>query len=233
MTCEQAPEAPSVRAGGFTRAMPPRTRLRRLRERQVEDRSALDALLDEVLVAHVGLVIDGHPLVVPTAFARDGDQLLLHGSTGSGWMRAAAAGAPACVTVTALDGLVVARSTFESSMRYRSAVVFGVLRRLAASQRDLALDVVADKLLPGRRAEVRQSTAQERRRTLVLAMPIERWSLKVSEGWPEDTEEDRAGQAWAGVVPLRTAAGGPVAAPDLREGVAIPPSVHAFIDARA
>ncbi|MDA8076302.1 MAG: pyridoxamine 5'-phosphate oxidase family protein [Actinomycetota bacterium] len=213
--------------------MPPRTRLRRLRERQVEDRTALDALLDEVLVAHVGLVVDGYPLVVPTAFARDGDQLLIHGSTGSGWMRAAAAGAAACLTVTALDGLVVARSTFESSMRYRSAVVFGVFRRLDASARNLALDVVTDKLLPGRRAEVRPSTAQEQRRTLVLTMPIERWSLKVSDGWPDDAEDDRAGPAWAGVIPLRTAAGGPVRAPDLEEGVAVPHSVRAFVDVRA
>ena len=212
---------------------PPHTRLRRLRRKQVEDRSALDALLDEVLVAHVGLVVDGHPLVLPTAFARDGDQLLLHGSTGSGWMRAAAAGVPACLTVTALDGLVVARSTFESSMRYRSAVVFGVLRRLDASARNLALDVITDKLLPGRREEVRASTAEEQRRTLVLAMVIEHWSLKVSDGWPDDVEEDRAGPAWAGVIPLRTAAGSPVGAPDLEEGVPVPSSVHAFVEARA
>ena len=213
--------------------MLPRTRLRRLRERQVEDRATLDALLDEVLIAHVGLVVDGHPLVLPTAFARDGDQLLVHCSTGSGWMRAAAVGAPACLTVTALDGLVVARSAFESSMRYRSAVVFGVLRRLDARARNVALDVITDKLLPGRRAEVRPSTAQEQRRTLVLAMPIERWSLKVSAGWPDDGEDDRAGPAWAGLVPMRTAAGDPVAAPDLEEGVTVPRSVRAFIEARA
>jgi nitroimidazol reductase NimA-like FMN-containing flavoprotein (pyridoxamine 5'-phosphate oxidase superfamily) len=213
--------------------VPPRTRLRRVRQKQVDDRAALDALLDEALIAHVGLVVEGHPLVVPTAFARDGDQLLLHGSTGSGWMRAAAAGVPACLTVTALDGLVVARSTFESSMRYRSAVVFGVLRRLDASARNLALDVITDKLLPGRREEVRASTAQEQRRTLVLAMPIERWSLKVSDGWPEDADEDRAGPAWAGVIPLRTAAGDPVGAPDLEEGVPVPRSVRAFVEAWA
>lgn len=211
----------------------PRTRVRRLRELQVEDRVALDALLDEVLVAHVGLVVDGHPLVLPTAFARDGDRILLHGSTGSGWMRAAAAGAPACVTVTVLDGLVVARSTFETSMRYRSAAVFGVLAPLdAEEERDRALDVVTDRLMPGRRGEIRSSTAEERRRAMVLAMPIEHWSLKVSEGWPDDTAEDREGGAWAGVVPLRTTAGAPVAAPDLAAGIPVPASVLAFVQAR-
>jgi len=211
----------------------PRTRIRRQRQRQVEDRSALDALLDEVLVAHVGIVADGHPVVLPTAFARDGDRLLLHGSTGSGWMRTAATGARACVTVTALDGLVVARSAFESSMRYRSAVVFGVLAPLAPAERDRALEVITERLLPGRRAEIRPSTPDERRRTLALAMPIERWSLKVAAGWPEDLEEDRAGSAWAGVVPLRTAAEAPLPAPDLAPGIPVPPSVAAFVRARS
>ena len=211
----------------------PRTRVRRLRELQVDERSALDALLDEVLVAHVGLLADGQPLVLPTAFARDGDRLLVHGSTGSGWMRVAAEAVPACVTVTALDGLVVARSAFESSMRYRSAAVFGALRPLEACTRDRALEVITDKLLPGRRTEVRASTAGELRQTLVLEMPIEHWSLKVSDGWSEDPEEDRRGPAWAGVVPLRTSASPPLAAPDLSDGIDVPASVEAFVRARA
>ncbi len=212
--------------------MQPRTRVRRLRERQVEDRAALDALLDEELVAHVGVVVDGYPLVLPTIFARDGDRLLVHGSTGSGWMRTGAAGAPACLTVTAVDGLVVARSAFESSMRYRSAVVFGALRQLDASEAAQALDIITDKLLPGRRGEIRASTSLERRRTLVLAMSIERWSLKVSDGWPNDVEQDRAGGAWAGVVPLRTVAGSPVPAPDLAAGIPVPASVTAYVESR-
>ncbi len=211
----------------------PRTRVRRLRELQVEDRDALDALLDEALVAYVGAVVDEHPLVVPTTFARDGDRLLLHGSTGSGWMRTAASGAPACVAVTAVDGLVVARSAFESSMRYRSAVVFGALRALDPPERDRGLDAITDKLLPGRRAEIRAATSQEQDRALVLTMPIEHWSLKVSDGWPDDADDDRAGAAWAGVVPLRTTALPPVAAPDLRDGIPVPASVLAFVQARA
>ena len=208
----------------------PRTRVRRLPELQVAERAALDTLLDEALVAHVGVVVDGHPLVVPTAFARDGDRLLVHGSTGSGWMRAAGAGIPACVTVTALDGLVVARSAFESSMRYRSAAVFGTLRALPSEERDRALEVLTDKLLPGRRCEVRPSSDQEARQTLVLALPLETWSLKVSDGWPEDPDADLAGPAWAGVVPLRLTAGPPLPAPDLRAGVAVPASVTRIVD---
>lgn len=210
----------------------PRTRVRRLRRLQVDDRVALEALLDEVLVAHVGLVVDGHALVLPTAFARDGDRILLHGSTGSGWMRAAAAAMPACIGVTAVDGLMVARSTFETSMRYRSAVVFGVLTPLDADERDRALEVITDRLMPKRRAEVRPSTVEEQRRALVLAMPIDQWSLKVSDGWPDDAAEDRAGGAWAGVVPLRIAAGPPEAAPDLAAGIPVPASVLAFVQAR-
>ena len=199
----------------------------------MEDRAALDALLDEVLVAHVGVVADGVPLVLPTIFARDGDRLFVHGSTGSGWMRVGATGAPACLTVTVVDGLVVARSAFESSMRYRSAVVFGVLQQLDADSAGYALDVITDKVLPGRRMEVRAPTPQERRQTLVLAMPIEHWSLKVSDGWPDDPEQDRRGDAWAGVVPLRTAAGTPLPAPDLPAGIPAPASVTAFVGSRA
>lgn len=226
-TTAPAPSHPAAPSCGV-----PRTRLRRLPERQVDDRLALDSLLDEALVAHVGVVVEGQPVVLPTAFARDGDRLLLHGSTGSGWMRSAAAGAPACVTVTLLDGLVVARSAFESSMRYRSAVIFGVLDRLPSEERDRALELLTDKLLPGRRGELRASTRSEQRRTMVLSMPLACWSLKVSDGWPEDSEEDRAGSAWAGLVPLRLAADPPVAAPDLEAEVPLPASVEAFVAGR-
>lgn len=204
----------------------PTTRITRLPEKGVTDREQLDALLDEEYVGHVGLVRDGHPVVVPTAVARDRDRLLVHGSTGSGWMRALATGADACVTVTSMHGLVVARSTFESSMHYRSAVLFGSFTALDGADKATALDVIVDKLLPGRRAEVRPTTAKELAATLVLAMPIETWSLKVSDGWPDDPPADVEGPAWAGVVPLRLTAGEPLAAPDLRPGIEVPPSVR-------
>jgi uncharacterized protein len=206
----------------------PRTRVSRLREKQVGDRAVLDALLDEVKVGHIGLQADDFPLVIPTAIARDGDTVLAHGSTGSRWMRAVADGAPVCLAVTSLDGVVVARSTFESSLHYRSAVIFGRFERLAGEAHDLALHVITEKLIPGRAAEVRPSSASELSRTMVLSLPIETWSLKVSDGWPDDGPEDVAGPAWAGVVPLTLEAGEPRPAPDLRAGIPLPPSVSAL-----
>jgi uncharacterized protein len=204
-----------------------RTSLTRLPEYGSTDREALDRLLDEQIVGHVGLVRpDGHPVILPTAFARDGDRLLIHGSTGSQWMRLAADGAPVCVEVTSADGVVVARSAFESSFRYRSAVLFGTCASLDGAAKEAALDVLTDKLIPGRVAEVRRPTAKELAATLVLALPIAEWSLKVSGGWPEDGAEDVAGDAWAGVVPfLPRGYGTPLPAPDLRPGIPLPDSV--------
>ena len=204
----------------------PTTRMTRIPEKGVHDRALLDALLDEAYVAHVGLVRDGWPVVVPTGVARDGDRVLVHGSTGSSWMRHLAGGAEACLTVTALDGLVVARSAFESSMRYRSAVLFGRFTALDGAEKGPALDVIVDRLLPGRRAEVRASTSRELAATLVLALPIDEWSLRVSDKWPEDEPDDVAGDAWAGVVPLRPSYGEPRPAPDLRPGIPVPDSVR-------
>jgi nitroimidazol reductase NimA-like FMN-containing flavoprotein (pyridoxamine 5'-phosphate oxidase superfamily) len=203
-----------------------RTRISRLPERGRSDRAQLDALLDEVHVVHVGLVVDGSPLVVPTAAARDGDRLLVHGSTGSAWMRRLAAGVESCVTVTALDAVVVARSGFESSFRYRSAVLFGRFEPVEGVDKDRALDVLVDALIPGRVAEVRRPTRRELSATLVLGMPIEEWSLKVSDEWPEDPQEDVEGPAWAGVVPVRTTYGDSIPAPDLRAGIPEPESVR-------
>lgn len=211
------------------RGMPdsaPRTNVTRLAEKQRDDRTLLDALLDSARVCHVGVVVDQRPVVFPTAYARDSDTLLIHGSTGSPWMRTVAAGAPVSVAVTALDGVVVARSAFESSLHYRSAVVFGTASPVPADAQVAALDRLTEALIPGRAAEVRPSTRRELAATLVLALPIEHWSLKVSDGWPEDEPDDVAGSAWAGVVPLREVAGSPLAAPDLRTGIAVPPSVQ-------
>lgn len=205
-----------------------RTHVTRLPEKASTERSELDALLDEAILCHIGLVgDDGHPVVLPTAVARDGDRLLAHGSTGSRWMRLLADGAPASVAVTALDALVVARSAFESSMHYRSAVLFGTFTAVRdTADKTHALDVLTEALLPGRVTEVRRPTAKELAATLVLALPITQWSLKVSQGWPEDPDDDVAGSAWAGVVPLNTMAGAAMPAPDLRAGIPIPGSVR-------
>jgi nitroimidazol reductase NimA-like FMN-containing flavoprotein (pyridoxamine 5'-phosphate oxidase superfamily) len=202
----------------------------RMADRAGNDRAALDALLDEVLVAHVGLSLPEGPLVLPIGFARDGDRLLFHGSTGSRWLRVLAGGTDACVTVTALDALKVARSAFESGMRYRSACLFGRCTPLAGPDAATALARFTDRILPGRTGEVRPSTARELAATLVLAFPIEAWSFKSADGFPDDPDADRATGAWAGVVPLRSGYGEPIPSPDLRAGIEVPASVRALAD---
>jgi hypothetical protein len=209
--------------------MATRTDITRLREKGSSDRAELDALLDSCILGHFGLVDDtGAPVVIPTAIVRDGDIVLAHGSTGSRWMRRLADGAPSCLTVTALDGVVVARSAFESSLHYRSAVLFGSCT--VAEDRAHALDVITERLIPGRSDEIRRPTNQELAATLVLALPITEWSLKVSAGWPEDPDDDVAGDAWAGVVPQRTSYADPRPAPDLRRGIPVPASVRNLLD---
>ncbi len=200
--------------------------LTRARHKGSKERDVLDALLDEVVVGHVGVVRGGQPVVLPTAIARDGERVLLHGSTGSPWMTLAAGGAPICLEVTAMDALVVARSAFESGIRYRSAVLFGSCERLSGQAHGVALDLLTERLLPGRTLEVRSSSRRELAATMVLALPISQWSLKVSAGWPEDEATDVAGDAWAGVVPLVQSWGEPMAAPSLRPGIPVPESVH-------
>jgi nitroimidazol reductase NimA-like FMN-containing flavoprotein (pyridoxamine 5'-phosphate oxidase superfamily) len=208
-----------------------RTTVTRLREKQRTDRAELDALLDSVHVGHFAIVRDGAPVVFPTAVVRAGNRVLAHGSTGSPWLRALAAGAPTSLAVTAMDGIVVARSAFESSIHYRSAVLFGsctVVGDGAAGDKVRALDLITEALIPGRPAELRRPTEKELAATLVLALPIEHWSLKVSAGWPDDPAEDVAGDTWAGVVPLAPRYGEPVPAPDLRPGIPVPGSVRSL-----
>lgn len=206
----------------------PRTALSRFPELAVSDRSALDDLLDQAMLAHVGLVIDGHPVVIPTGLARDGDRIFVHGSTGSRWMQALASGVPAAVGVTMLEALVVARSAFESSMHYRSAVLFGRFSRVDGAEKAAGLRLLTDALIPGRSDEVRESSTRELAATLLLEMPIETWSMKVSDDWPEDTAQDVSGPAWAGVVPISRAYGVPIPAPDLSADRPLPDSVKAL-----
>jgi nitroimidazol reductase NimA-like FMN-containing flavoprotein (pyridoxamine 5'-phosphate oxidase superfamily) len=191
-------------------AHPSRTRIRRLPDKAVTDKTALYAVADAGLVAHVGICTDGQPFVMPCGYARDDDRLLLHGSTGSRLFRALAAGAPACVTITLLDGLVVATSLFESSMHYRSAVVLGAGSPLRGAEKRRALDVLADALLPGRRADARPPNKRELAATSVIALPMDEWSVKVSDAPPEHIDDDAGWNPWAGVVPLRLRADAPV-----------------------
>jgi len=201
----------------------------RLPEKASTDRADLDALLDTARVGHFALVAeDGTPAVIPTMVVRDGDRILAHGSTGSRWMRRLASGVPTALAVTAYEGVVVARSAFESSIRYRSAVVFGHCTHLT-DQKEHFLDLVTEALIPGRGAEIRRPKTSELAATLVLSLPIEDWSLKISAGWPEDEDDDIAGPAWAGVVPVSQVYAAALPAPDLRDGIDVPPSVRALV----
>lgn len=208
----------------------PSTRVTRLSEKQDPSRTALDALLDATPLATVALVREGHPVVFPTGFARVGDDLVIHGSTGSPWLRALGGGAAAAVSVTTLDGVVVARSAFESSFRYRSAAIFGVFERVSDDAKVGLLDALTDAFIPGRVAELRDSSRKELAATMALKLPIreDNWSLKISAGWPEDPDEDVATEAWAGVVPMSVTYGAALPAPDLRAGIALPQSVRAL-----
>jgi nitroimidazol reductase NimA-like FMN-containing flavoprotein (pyridoxamine 5'-phosphate oxidase superfamily) len=205
-----------------------RTALRRLSYLQVTERAALNAILDAGLVAHVAACDGGLPLALPLGYARDGDRLLLHGSTGAGLLRLAAAGAPLAVTVTLLDGLSFARSLFDSSMRYRSAVVFGTATPVPDGQQVAALRLLSERLMPGRWDEVRPPTRRELAGTLVLALPLTEASVKVSTGPPGDDDPAAADPAtWAGLLPVRLVAGQPVPAPDVPAGTPLPPSLAA------
>ncbi|HEX2065789.1 MAG TPA: pyridoxamine 5'-phosphate oxidase family protein [Candidatus Thermoplasmatota archaeon] len=187
--------------------MQPQTKVRRLPQRGTYDRAAIDAILDEALVCHVGFVDGGLPVVIPTGFVRDGDRLLLHGSRASRMMRHLASGAPVCVTVTLLDGLVLARSAFHHSMNYRSVVVHGQARPVPDREANAALLAYMERLLPGRWDAVRQPDAKELAGTLVVGLPLAAASAKVRAGPPGDEPEDLGFPAWAGVLPLRTVVG--------------------------
>lgn len=191
-----------------------RTRVRRIPEKAVADRAVLHQVLDAGLVAHVAVVEDGQPFVVPVAYARDGERVLFHGSTGSRLFRALADGAPTCLTVTLLDGLVLARSAFESSMHYRGAMVLGTCTVLEDEEKDDALRIISDHLLPGRWDDIRPPSRKELAATLVLALPLDEASVKISASPPDDDPQDVDRPVWGGVVPIVESFGEPV--PDER-----------------
>lgn len=182
----------------------PRTALGTHTERGSHDPAAIHAILDEGLVCHVGFVADGHPVVIPTAYARVGEEIILHGAVASRMLRTMAAGVEVCVTVTLLDGLVLARSAFSSSMNYRSAVVMGRARPITDPlEKRRALDAIVEHLIPGRLRELRAHTDEEIRATAVVAVPIREASAKTRTGPPKDKAADRSLDIWAGVIPLR------------------------------
>jgi nitroimidazol reductase NimA-like FMN-containing flavoprotein (pyridoxamine 5'-phosphate oxidase superfamily) len=211
-----------------------RTRVRRKPDRAAYDRATIDAILDEALVAHLGFVHDGRPCVVPTLHARIGDTVYFHGSAASRAIRTLSAGAPACLTVTLLDGLVLARSAAHHSVNYRSVVVLGAARPVEAlPERKAAVEAFTERLVPGRLREVRAPTLKEVKAIGVLALPLEEASAKIRTGPPLDDEEDYALPAWAGVVPIRTLAGAPLPDPRLADGIEPSEAVNGWTPQRA
>jgi len=198
-----------------------RTELHRHRDRGRSDRDDLYAVLDAGLICHLGVIVDGAPRVLPTGYGRLGDTLYLHGSSANGAFQAGA-GREVCVTVTHLDGLVCARSVFNHSMNYRSAMIYGVTRLLTdLAERTEALRVITEHLAPGQWSYVRQPTKKELA-TSVLELPLTEASVKIRDGGPHDEEEDYERDIWAGVVPVTVAFGAPVPSQDLRPGIAVP-----------
>ena len=206
-----------------------RTTVRRLAKRGVYDRETIEAIVDEALICHVGFVVDGRPVVIPTIHTRVGDQLYFHGSAASRMLRTLKNGVEACVTVTLLDGLVLARSAFHHSMNYRSAVIFGTAREVTDREEKLrVLDALVEHVCRGRSADVRAPNEAELRQTLVLALPLAEASAKVRTGGPVDDEEDYSLPTWAGVLPLQLVPQAAVADARLPQGVAVPEYVREY-----
>lgn len=207
-----------------------RTRVRRLPDRASYDVEVVHAILDAGFVAHVGIATEQGPVVIPTAYGRVADQLYLHGSPASRLVRSLARGVPVCVTVTCVDGLVLARSTFHHSINYRSVVVFGTATEVTdLDQKAEALAAFVEHVVPGRTASVREATEKELRGTAVLALPLAEASAKVRTGPPVDDEADLARPVWAGVVPLAPVAGPPQPDAFVPAGQPIPDHVAALL----
>ena len=206
-----------------------RTTLRRLPKRGSFERETVNGILDEGFVCHVGFVVDGQPFVIPTAYGRAGDVLYIHGARASRMQKALAAGAEVCVTVTLVDGLVLARSAFHHSINYRSVVVFGRARVVESEEEKYAaLEAFTEHVMPGRWADVRWPTSQELAATTVLAVRLSEASAKVRTGPPIDDEEDYALNVWAGVLPLGVEPGAPEADPRLPAETPVPVYVEQF-----
>ena len=204
-----------------------RVRVRRLPELGRYDRAAVEAALDHGLMAHVAFADGDQPYCIPMLYARSGRVVYIHGSTGSRAVRTLARGVPACLTVTRLDGIVLARSVFEHSANYESVVVLGRFQPVEdPAQRLAAFEAFTEKMLPGRWAEARSPNRKELSATVILALPIDEASVKVSAGGPDDDGTPDADlDVWAGVVPIRTSYGAPEPSPGLRDGIPVPVSV--------
>ena len=204
-----------------------RTQLRRLPERGAYDRTTVHAILDEGFICHVGFVVDGQPHVIPTGYVRVGETIYLHGSSGS--RLGLRPGMPVCVTVTLLDGIVLARSAFHHSFQYSSVVALGRTRLVTdPEEKDMALSALVEHFVPGRSTDVRPGDRRELAATAVLALPLEEVSAKVRTGDPKDEDEDYDLPYWAGILPLSLEPGRPMPDPRLKPGIPVPPYVNAW-----
>ncbi len=200
-----------------------RTKLKRLPKRGHFDRETVYGILDEGFICHVGFTPEGQPFVIPTGYARDGDTLYIHGSAASRMLRTLSTGLDVCVTVTIIDGLVLARSAFHHSMNYRSVVIFGRAKLVEDREEKMAaLLALSEHIIRGRWAEVREPNEQEMKATTVLSLPLVEVSAKIRTGPPLDDEDDYEMNVWAGVIPLRLVADEPIADPRLIDGVEVP-----------
>jgi nitroimidazol reductase NimA-like FMN-containing flavoprotein (pyridoxamine 5'-phosphate oxidase superfamily) len=201
-----------------------RTRIRRLPERAAYDRATVHAILDEGFLCHVGFVVDGQVYVIPTGFVRVDETVYLHGSTGS--RIGLRPGMPVCVTITLLDGIVLARAAFHHSFQYRSAVILGTTRLVTdREEKNAALNALVEHIVPGRSADVRSGNVRELAATAVLALPLAEASAKVRTGNPKDEEEDYDLPVWAGILPLALEPGEPIPDSRLNPGIRVPPYV--------
>lgn len=206
-----------------------RTRLNRISYKASHEVNDLYSILDDNLVAHVGLVQDGRPVVIPMAYGRVGDIIYLHGSSGSRLMRLLHDEPDVCVSITELKALKVARSTFNSGMHYRSVVIFGKAELVGDEEKDQALNALSNAMIPGRVQEVRSSTKKELAATIIVSLPLSECSVKISVNEVDDDEEDLNKGTWAGIVPFITTIGEPIPADEEAEGLEVPESIKRLV----
>ncbi len=208
-------------------------RVRRVPQRGQYDKETIYAIVDDALICHVGIVENGRPIIIPTIHARQGDNILLHGATTSRLLNYIAGGNELCITITHLDGLVLARSVFHHSMNYRSAVLFGKGHLIEDSDAKMeALKIFTEKLIPGRWDDARIPNAKEAKATHIVSIPIESASAKIREGGPGDDEEDYALDVWAGVLPMQPVFGELIADNRLKEGISVPDYLAEYAQSR-
>ena len=209
-----------------------RTRVTREPQLAVYDREAAYRILDEGFICHVGFSVENQPYVIPTSYGRSGDELFIHGSAASRMLRTLSGGVAVCITVTLLDGLVLARSVFNHSMNYRSVVILGRATAVPDAEKVAALRVLSEHIIPGRWEEARLPNERELKATTVLRLPITEFSAKVRTGPPIDDEEDYAFPTWAGVIPLKTVAEPGVADARLTPNIEVPAYARSYVRSR-